>query len=505
MPPRSRAYRHFNSAPDESNNDLSHTWSTQSQIPTQTLSLTRAFFDKNAQLFPFVPYTKPDLMKRSKKSGGEKISQPALSPDPSTSSQTTSLTHPPPMINPPHRTPEQFDEYLSSLKISVKRLDLVHNEISGNKWFKLKHNLLPYLDTPKKPIILTLGGAFSNHIAATAAASSLGGFQSIGLVRGEELAAAQDLNHTLSTAVNKHGMFPIYTDRYTYQHRNHKEFNIKLEAQLRNGKALFNISKVDKDHFDNFHKIATTLDPNHDDFCIPLYYRNDIDYNPLWSSLGLKMENSSNFIDDVNHHDNDLIIIPEGGTNEAALKGTSEILTPQDFDKYTHIATAVGTGGTLGGLVQKKLLYHHKTQIRPRGGAQIIGFAAVPPRETNLEQIHAFLDNYQQNIGHQIFTDYSRLYQIDGKYLGKGYAFQSEELKSFIEHFERSNLVKNDDNNADSKVKCLSHCGIKLEPVYTGKMFYGVFDMIFQQKFEPNSHILLIHTGGLQGNYGYSN
>jgi 1-aminocyclopropane-1-carboxylate deaminase/D-cysteine desulfhydrase-like pyridoxal-dependent ACC family enzyme len=216
------------------------------------------------------------------------------------------------------------------------------------------------------------------------------------------------------------------------------------------------------------------------------------------------MENSSNYCDDLNHHNN-LIIIPEGGTNESALKGTSEILTLQDFDKYTHIATAVGTGGTLGGLVQKKLLYHHKNQIPPREGAQIIGFAAVSPRETNLEQIHTFLDNYQQNIDPQIFTDYSQLYQIDGKYLGKGYAFQSEELKSFIENFEKSNLVKNDDNDVDSKIKDSSHCGIKLEPIYTGKMFYGVFDMIFQQKFEPNSHIVLIHTGGLQGNYGYSN
>jgi 1-aminocyclopropane-1-carboxylate deaminase len=70
-------------------------------------------------------------------------------------------------------------------QIGILRLDLIHSEISGNKWFKLKYNL-EQAKKGNKNTIITFGGAFSNHIAATAVASKLAGFKCIGIIRGEE-------------------------------------------------------------------------------------------------------------------------------------------------------------------------------------------------------------------------------------------------------------------------------------------------------------------------------
>lgn len=72
------------------------------------------------------------------------------------------------------------------IKVFVKRDDLIHHEISGNKWRKLKYNLL---EAQKQGIrqIVTFGGAFSNHIYATAAAGKYFGFETVGIIRGDEL------------------------------------------------------------------------------------------------------------------------------------------------------------------------------------------------------------------------------------------------------------------------------------------------------------------------------
>lgn len=100
-------------------------------------------------------------------------------------------------------------------RIGILRLDLIHPEISGNKWFKLKYNL-EQAKKEKKDTIITFGGAFSNHIAATAFACKLAGFKSIGIIRGEESSAN---NPTLSFA-QQNGMELLFVNRIEYQQKN---------------------------------------------------------------------------------------------------------------------------------------------------------------------------------------------------------------------------------------------------------------------------------------------
>lgn len=100
-------------------------------------------------------------------------------------------------------------------RIGVLRLDLIHPEISGNKWFKLKYNLLEATARQKNTII-TFGGAFSNHLAATAMACKMGSFKSIGIIRGEESSAN---NPTLSFA-QQNGMELLFVNRVEYTQKN---------------------------------------------------------------------------------------------------------------------------------------------------------------------------------------------------------------------------------------------------------------------------------------------
>ena len=85
------------------------------------------------------------------------------------------------------------------IDVTILRLDLIHPEISGNKWFKLKYNL-QQAKAEHKDTILTFGGAYSNHIAATAFASKLAGMKSVGIIRGEDI--TED-NQTLALAKKK--------------------------------------------------------------------------------------------------------------------------------------------------------------------------------------------------------------------------------------------------------------------------------------------------------------
>jgi 1-aminocyclopropane-1-carboxylate deaminase len=100
-------------------------------------------------------------------------------------------------------------------QIGILRLDLIHSEISGNKWFKLKYNL-EQAKKGNKNTIITFGGAFSNHIAATAVASKLAGFKCIGIIRGEETSAN---NPTLSFA-QQNGMELLFVSRDEYSQKN---------------------------------------------------------------------------------------------------------------------------------------------------------------------------------------------------------------------------------------------------------------------------------------------
>lgn len=115
------------------------------------------------------------------------------------------------------------------IEVSVLRLDLIHPQISGNKWFKLKYNL----EEAKKQgldTILTFGGAFSNHIHATAVACKQFGFKSIGVIRGEK---ESETNSTLSEA-KKYGMQLHFVSREDYKRKNEEDFILELKNKLGN-------------------------------------------------------------------------------------------------------------------------------------------------------------------------------------------------------------------------------------------------------------------------------
>lgn len=125
------------------------------------------------------------------------------------------------------QVPYQHIEYRHQ-RISIKRLDLIHPQISGNKFFKLKYNLLAARQQGFEKV-LTFGGAYSNHIAATAFAAHKFGFQSLGMIRGEEL-AQRPFNPTLATA-QKFGMQLEFISRNAYRQKDQPDFLQHLQQQ----------------------------------------------------------------------------------------------------------------------------------------------------------------------------------------------------------------------------------------------------------------------------------
>ncbi|MFH0736322.1 MAG: pyridoxal-phosphate dependent enzyme [bacterium] len=120
-----------------------------------------------------------------------------------------------------------------NIKTYVKRDDLLHPEISGNKWRKLKYNLIKAKELGHK-ILLTFGGAYSNHIYAVASAGKIFGFKTIGIIRGEE---HLPLNSTLKFAANC-GMDLHYLDRTTYRNRNEISFQNGLIEKYGNAYVI---------------------------------------------------------------------------------------------------------------------------------------------------------------------------------------------------------------------------------------------------------------------------
>ncbi|HQV25140.1 MAG TPA: pyridoxal-phosphate dependent enzyme, partial [Acinetobacter sp.] len=189
-------------------------------------------------------------------------------------------------------TPYQTINLPYPVQLTIKRLDQIHPHISGNKFFKLKYNLLAAQEQGLNQV-LTFGGAFSNHIAATAFAAHHFGFQSIGIIRGDEL-AHQMLNPTLAMA-QQLGMQLHFVSRAEYR------------------------------------------------------LRHDIDY---LHQLQQRYPNS--------------YIIPEGGSNALAIQGCQEILSDDDLQNFDVICCAVGTGGTIAGLIESSASHQH-----------ILGFSAL--------------------------------------------------------------------------------------------------------------------------------
>ena len=268
----------------------------------------------------------------------------------------------------------------ASISISIKREDLLHPIISGNKFRKLKYNLKEAIKQ-KKSKLLTFGGAFSNHILAVAAAGKEAGFETIGIIRGEELEHKVLENPTLFKA-QKLGMKFKFVDREMYRNKNEIDFRRRLEFEFQ-----------------------------------------------------------------------DFYLLPEGGTNELAIQGCEEILTDLDND-FDFICCSVGTGGTISGIINCS-----------KESQQVLGFPALCG-DFLKEDIRKFATKSNWNL----IPDYD---------FG-GYAKVSDELIRFMNDF-------------------YSKYNILLDPIYTGKMMFGVMDLIEKDFFPKNSRILVIHTGGLQG------
>lgn len=269
----------------------------------------------------------------------------------------------------------------STITLAIKREDLLHPHISGNKYRKLKYNLIQAKEE-NKDTLLSFGGAFSNHIAALAYAGKLNNFKTIGVIRGDELESKINENPTLIFA---------------------QECGMKLKFETREK------------------------------------YR---------------VKEDSDYIMSLRNEFGDFYLVPEGGTNELAITGCLEILN-EDDKEFDFICCAIGTSGTISGIIKSA-----------KTNQTILGFPSLKGTFFDKE-IRKFAPNYSN-------------WKIINDYNFGGYGKTTPELVDFLNKFY-------------SKYK------IPLDPIYTGKMVFGVVDLIKKNYFPENSKILVIHTGGLQG------
>lgn len=266
-----------------------------------------------------------------------------------------------------------------NLRLFIKREDLIHAEISGNKYWKLFYNIENYLaEKPKMPKIITFGGAFSNHIFAVSALGKELKIKTLGIIRGDELEKTWRENPTLKRS-SENGMKFRFVSRENYREKEKITENLRREFP-------------------------------------------------------------------------EALIISEGGTNALAVEGVKFMLN-EETKEFDFLCCAVGTGGTLAG-ISKFAAENHK----------VLGFKVV--KDDSLE---SKILNLSGRKNFQL---------IDAS--GKGYGKISDENVRFInEFYERFK--------------------IPLDPIYTGKMFAKLFELIGQNFFPENSRILAFHTGGLQG------
>lgn len=269
---------------------------------------------------------------------------------------------------------------ITSNSLVITREDLLHPFVSGNKFRKLKYNILTAQEQ-KHLTLLTFGGAYSNHIAAVAAAGKEFGFNTIGIIRGEELESKISENPTLSFAKSC-GMELHFISREAYKNKDETEF-----------------------------------------------------INNLKKKFG------------------DFYLLPEGGTNAMAVKGCEEILTNKEAS-FDYICVPVGTGGTIAGLVKAS-----------KEGQHVLGFSALKGTFQSSE-----VAKYTSKTN----------FEITDAYCFGGYGKIDVDLIRFMNEFkEKTN--------------------IPLDPIYTGKMMFGIMDLLKKGYFKENSRIFAVHTGGLQG------
>lgn len=265
------------------------------------------------------------------------------------------------------------------IQIFIKREDLIHPKISGNKFWKLFFNVNQYLESnPENPLLITFGGAFSNHVASVSAFGKEFGIPTIGIIRGNELENNWQNNPTLSEA-SKNGMQFFFVSREDYQNKE---------------KLIVQFSK--------------------------------------------KYPNA--------------LIIPEGGSNEMAVKGVQYMLG-NDTKDFDYLCTAVGTGGTIAGISK----FAEENQ-------KVVGIKVVKD------------DSLQKTISEWSRRSNFDLVDADENRYGKITDGNIRFINWFYEKYE-----------------------IPLDPIYTGKMMQKIFDLAEKDFFPKGSKILALHTGGLQG------
>jgi 1-aminocyclopropane-1-carboxylate deaminase len=273
------------------------------------------------------------------------------------------------------------------VEVDTLRLDKIHPIVSGNKWFKLKPHLQAALTGGNKRLI-TFGGAWSNHIVATAYAAAEAGFSSTGIIRGEK---PRDLSATLQAA-SGYGMDLQFISRGDYTRKTEPAFLDTLSATY------------------------------------PGSY-----------------------------------IIPEGGSGTPGIQGSEEILALTDRSHYSHILCAIGTGTTWQGIVRASL-----------PGQWVIGVSVLKGG-----------DHYLANNSTNLSPEKLAFCRIWSDYHFGGYGRHTPALLDFMNRFYHS-------------------AGIPTDFVYTGKLFHAVMDMIHKDFFPPGSRLLIIHSGGLQGNGSFA-
>lgn len=271
------------------------------------------------------------------------------------------------------------------IELWMKRDDLLHPIISGNKWRKLKYSLDHALSSGADTII-SMGGAYSNHLHALAFAGKVVGLKTLGIIRGEQ---PDTLTPTLSELQNW-GMELNFVSRSDYR-------------LLRQYKGCHDLPGIKPQQY--------------------------------W--------------------------LPEGGAQALALKGVAELVNEIDVF-YDIIFAPCGTGATLAGIIDA--VPEQKS---------VMGFAALKNA--------GFLQTDVESLLSRPCTNW----QINHNYHFGGFAKTNAELMAFISDFEYKT-------------------GIPLEPVYTGKMMYALYDLIAKHSFKPGQRIIAVHTGGLQGKRGFS-
>lgn len=283
-----------------------------------------------------------------------------------------------------HSTPlQEIDDELfirKDIKLYIKRDDLIDQHISGNKFFKLKYNLIEAAENNFRTL-LSFGGAYSNHIYSLAYAGKKFGFKTIGIIRGEEHIP---LNPTLQFAKQR-GMELLYLNRSDYRKK----------------------------------------------------YSDEI-INRLHKKFG------------------DFYLIPEGGSNDLAVKGCSEIPSRIGFN-YNYLFCACGTGGTLAGIING---INNKSKV--------IGVAVLKNASFLIDEVK------------RLSSPVNSIWEILLNYHFGGYAKFTSELIDFIKTFNEK-------------------FNIQLEPIYTGKLLYAIYYLARNDFFKPGSKIVAYHSGGLQG------